>query len=125
MKIQVPANQKETKTNIYFAKGDIVYFNVSGFWKDLTIVCDGDGWTGSSVFPLAPWVYDNQIINNQKVCPNFPFLRLMGKIGETVFSIGNGKKQIMTQDEGELILFPNDVWWLYWNNAGSLTVEID
>lgn len=125
MKLQVHADKKQNHTSLVISVGDVLYFDCRGTWKDATISCDANGWTGASVLPFAAWIYDNDFLNNQKVCPGFPYMHLMGKVGKQIFPIGAGKKQIVVQDTGELILFANDISWLYWNNSGSVFVGIE
>jgi hypothetical protein len=52
-------------------------------------------------------------------------MKLMGKVGEITFEIGNVKtKTILMPENRELVLFANDIEWLYFNNIGRLSVRI-
>lgn len=123
--IQVNANQYETKTGIIVTRKQPIIFNVVGTWKDAYIECTADGWTGKDAFPLFPALYDNPLTDSQKQVPGYPFLMLMGSVSGIPFEIGDAKtKTLFMPTGGELILFPNDINWLYWNNSGSLSVFV-
>lgn len=123
--IVVQANQPETKTGILVNKKDVLSLSVIGIWKDAGIECDADGWTGESLFPYISFLYDNPFVDSLKQSPGKPYMKLMGKVGDISFEIGNSKsKAFIMPSSGELILFPNDIPWLYWNNSGNITVTV-
>lgn len=126
MEVQVFANKSINATGIRVVKKDVYIFNVSGLWKDLTIESDANGWNGKTVFPLAPWIYDNSFLDSQKVFPGANYMKLIGKVGEISFEIGNAKNISITMPEsGELMLYANDIPLLYFNNSGSIMVKIE
>jgi len=125
MIFEVIANKKFNYTGIVVVKKQPLIFSVSGLWKDLSISCDANGWNGKIVMPLAPWIYDNDLLDSQKTVPGQNYMKLMGKVGEITFEIGNVKnKTIIMPDNGELVLFANDIEWLYFNNSGKILVTI-
>ena len=125
MIFEVIASKKFNYTGLTVVKKQPLVFSVNGLWKDLGISCDANGWNGKIVMPLAPWIYDNDLLDSQKAVPGQNYMKLMGKIGEITFEIGNVKnKTILMPDTGELVLFANDIEWLYFNNSGRITVTI-
>lgn len=126
MEVKVFANKNINPTGIKVTKKEIFVFNVSGLWKDLMIESDANGWNGKTVFPFAPWIYDNHFLDSQKVFPGANYMKLIGKVGEISFEIGNAKNLSITMPEsGELTLYANDIPLLYFNNSGFITVKIE
>ena len=125
MNFEVIANRKFNYTGLTVVKRQPLVFSVNGLWRDLSISCDANGWNGKIVMPFAPWIYDNPLLDSQKTAPGQNYMKLMGRVSEITFEIGNVKnKTILMPDSGQLILFANDIEWLYFNNSGSLMVNI-
>lgn len=121
--IIVNANESITRTGIIVVKKQVKKISVSGKWKDAYTECDANGWTGYDM--LFSFLYENPFLDSQKKVPGMPYMKLMAKVGEIFFEIGNIKnKEIIMPDSGELCLFPNHIEWLYWNNSGNITVSI-
>jgi hypothetical protein len=112
-RIRVHAN-KLTPTGIYLDKYDrIKITSVQGSWMDSIIECDAAGWDH--------WIY--RPFNMFKPVPEQPFMLLLAQIGSIRYAVGTGQK-ICTPETGELILFPNDITWLMWNNHGWIDVDV-
>lgn len=126
MEIEIFANKNINKTGLNVTKKDTLIFSVSGMWRDLSIESDANGWNGKNIFPLAPWIYDNDFFDSQKALPGSNYMKLIGRVGEIFFEIGNAKKlPIIMPETGELILFANSIPLLYFNNTGSIIVKIE
>lgn len=114
--VKVQANKyNHTGIDIDVGKTVIIESDQSDRWKDLYIECDSTGW--NTHLAMLPGI---------KKCKDLPEANLMlmcAKIGNKIYPIGK-EATIVAEEEGELILFANDVKYLRWNNSGSIDVTV-
>lgn len=114
--VKVHAN-KYNLSGVEVCKGQklIIESDVSDRWKDLYVDCDSNGW--NSHLAMLPGI---------KKCKDLPeenLMKMCAKIGDKVYAIGKAAT-ITAEEDGELILFANDVKYLRWNNSGSIDVTV-
>lgn len=122
MHFVVKANDGQGKTGLNLSKGQKLRMRVEPgqTWCDLTTVCGPEGWN--------TWLYS--LFNCLKVIPSSNYLRLIyGVNGEGAVAYGevglDGWTYYVADKDGELTLLPNDVPALYFNNTGSIVVEVE
>jgi len=111
---------KINATEIYLNKGDILEIEVDrgDSWFDFYKKVGAKGWNWS-----IPFLRDSAFLKSFKDFPEENYMLLCGKIGNTIFPIGE-KTEIIVDEHGELELFANDNKYLRWNNFGMIDVQI-
>ena len=103
------------KTGYQLVAGHTYRFRASGEWKDKTNVC---GPSGYSRWYLTPWAPLRRYVRA-------PWFALIGTIdGAQSFVIGN-EREWTAPTNGELWCYANDVWFMYGNNSGSITLQVE
>ena len=92
-------------------------------WRDLDINCDANGWPRDKYkwrFKLFKWA------EKLRRSSEANWFQLVGTYGESLdelIVIGT-QHTFEASHDAELCLFANDLPFMYWNNSGSLFVEI-
>ena len=87
-------------------------------WKDASIECDADGYR--SRFPLKAFEPFRRV-------PDQNYFKLIGTIGrssEEPIVIGSRLEDFSAWKSGRLYCFANDVRIMYWNNSGSIGLNL-
>jgi hypothetical protein len=90
-------------------------------WRDASFTCGPEGYTNLLVAPFTPFLRV-RTANGRRA----RFFTLIGTIGESTkhaVIIGNGTYFTAGAD-GELVCFANDVAWAYFNNKGSIEIQV-
>jgi len=90
--------------------------SASGEWKDWGRPCGPEGYESERLKPFEAL----------RRAPKARWLELIGCIDKRLdlsFPIGV-RGQVVAPAAGEVYLFANDVWFMYWNNSGCIEVEI-
>jgi len=114
--VKVYAN-KYNNTGIKLKAGQTLTIecDLSDKWKDLWVECNYDGWNSHvAMFPF---------VKKCKDLPNENLMKMCAQIGTKLYAIGK-EATITVEEDGELILFANDIKYLRWNNSGSIDVTI-
>lgn len=113
--ITVDSRQKWNDSEEKFAKGSVVQVTVPDgqTWNDWYITTNAEGWVNTFHVPTR---FDGANIFALICCSN-------EKIDGSCVNIGFGGKVTMTED-GVVSCFANDNEYFYWNNEGSLEVEL-
>ena len=119
----IHARPRWNHTNVILKQGDTYDVQVppGQQWRDSGVKCGPDGFTNLLVAPFTP-LLRVRAVNGQRA----RFFTLIGTIGESLrhaFIIGNGTKFTAAAD-GELVCFANDVPWAYFNNKGSIEIQV-
>lgn len=110
--VVVDAKVAWMSTGVYLKKGDTAQVSAQGTWFG------GGGWCGPAGFPRNVGNYGNY------EDPRFPYMALLGRIGQgKPFLIGSGSKVTAT-DAGMLRVVTNDPFDALFDNVGSVTVVI-
>ena len=111
----VAGNQAGTPADLRVQVGDVLTFAATGAWCWGTPAAECSGPAGTDGRPHAdekPVVFDGA-----------QFGTLLGRVGSWTFPIGTGATVTSTA-AGELTLVMNDRVNSYWDNTGSLSVDI-
>jgi hypothetical protein len=111
---QIDARPHWNKTGFQVTAGKTYQFHTSGTWCDAGNKCDAKGYEKPS---LARWVWLRRV-------RGAPWFALIGTVeGRDEFVID--EKPWTAARSGELWCYANDVWFMYWNNRGSVTLEME
>ena len=86
------------------------------WWSDSSIRCGPEGYRKALFRPLEGF----------RRVPQAAWFELVGAVGEdepALFRIGRGCDYPVTRS-GHLRLFANDLWFMYWNNHGAISVNL-
>ena len=128
-KVDVISKEKFNRTGVRVAAGQ--HFSIvvteGAKWKDLSIVCDANGWLSKDAAPTFR-TFIKKSEKNRRV-PAANWFELVGTIGENEqhhFQIGlRGEEWTHTvKTDGELFLFANDLMKMYGNNHDSIEVTV-
>lgn len=115
--VRVCARDRSTDTQIEVVAGQRLRFEATGCWTDWRTRCDADGYLRWYLRPTrALWRV-----------PHAALFALCGSIigaTNTTFAIGRSAT-IEMPSSGRLMLFANDVAFMYRNNSGEITVTIE
>ena len=120
MQFDVPASEKYVSTRYAVVADQRYVITSEGTWHDSYIETDASGY---SRWYLRPFVRLRRV-------PSANWFSLIGQIGpDTSTRIDLGRciahdQPFVAPKSGELLLFANDVRWMYGNNRGSVTVRI-
>ena len=113
--MNIDATVQWNKTGYQLVAGHMYRFRATGQWKDASHAC---GPTGYSVWYLVPWVPLRRFVRA-------PWFSLIGTVnGADAFVIGDGRDWTAARD-GELWCYANDVSFMYGNNSGSITLDVE
>ena len=93
-------------------------FEAPGIWTDWFIDCSADGYETPRRMKMA---------EKYRRMPDEQFFALICCVEEEMDScllIGEGKDEVSFSKSGALTCFANDLWYFYWNNKGSLEVDM-
>ena len=98
----------------------------TGQWIDLFIPC------GPAGYATPPLLFYMSVLEPYRRVPDANWFALIGFIDSGKRStaerhpviIGEGLHNWRPGRAGELVCYANDLPWLYWNNFGSVTLEI-
>jgi len=85
-------------------------------WNDLFNRVSAAGYESASLAPFRRF----------RRVPDAPWFELIGAVGKsksTTFRIGAGTTATM-KTAGELLLYANDLPFMYWNNSGNIDVVV-
>jgi hypothetical protein len=129
VKVKVESKAKFNASGVKVKAGEHYAFVVAdgAKWKDLTIVCDANGWLSKDGAPA----FRNflQKAEKDRRVPAANWFELVGTIGENEkhhFQIGlrGAEWTHTTKTDGELFLFANDLMRMYGNNHDSIEVTV-
>lgn len=115
--VHVCARDKMTDTHLHVVAGERVRFDAEGTWVDWRERCDADGYDAWHLRPTrALWRV-----------PKAPLFSLCGSIiGDATTRFHIGRSAVIEMPaSGRLVLFANDVAFMYFNNSGEITVTIE
>lgn len=116
--VQIDARKKWNATGIELCKGCLYQFEVSGEWCDAKIKCGPSGYESPNV--ILRWT------ERMRRVPNANWFSLIGALDSkplSQFVIGKSANLAMAES-GLLTCFANDLDFMYWNNHGSVVLEI-
>jgi hypothetical protein len=110
----VDSREMWNDTGLFISAGEIYSFHAVGEWKDAWIVTNADGYVNAVLDPVI-WLRRSR---------RHRWFALVGTLDrENDFLIGTSSI-IAFENSGLLSCFANDLRFMYWNNHGSLNLEI-
>lgn len=113
-KVTINARDVWNDTGIDVNAGETYSFRANGLWTDLIKSCDANGYTNAYMRLFDRW----------KRSRDNDWFALIGSLNQSGDFLIGTQKTIDFNTEGRLYCFANDVPHFYWNNRGSLTLEI-
>lgn len=121
-RVHIRARDKWTETDLFIEQGVRYFFAASGKWYDMFQRCDANGYDIRYLAFARVWLrcrYDSAAW--------FTLIGAIDKSTETMFVIGDGMRLNngwIAPRSGELVVFANDITGMYWNNFGSVTLDV-
>jgi len=116
----INARKTWNETPFELKVGSTYRFTVSGTWKDWTTPCDARGYDSDKLRLFEP-------LRRVRGAKWFSLIGALDKETETCFDIGRlieSGGTYTAQRAGRLFCFANDVSFMYWNNCGSIELNI-
>lgn len=99
--------------------------NATGRWVDFFLPC------GPAGYASPPWLFYFPLLEPYRRVPEGNWFALIGFIDsgspadeQPPFIIGTGLEDWRPERAGELVCYANDLPTMYWNNFGSVTLEM-
>jgi hypothetical protein len=103
------------KTGFRVTAGRQYHFRATGTWKDASNACGPDGYSLMKLMPFVPL----------RRFKRAKWFALIGTVeGADAFVIGSDRQWTATRS-GELWCYANDVSFMYKNNEGSVTLNVE
>lgn len=109
----IHACKRNNRTGIELEAGVTYDCVATGPWKDASIDHDADG---KDVPELRWWTVLRRVRKAH-------WFRLIGVVGGETHLLGT-HATITPSRSGELVCYANDVWFMYWNNKGSIELTV-
>jgi hypothetical protein len=106
------------RTGIQLRRGLDYRFEATGRWTDLIYRCDADGYQSKN------WVLG--LFERARRVPAAPWFALIGALDSdraNRFVIGT-QTTYQPVGDGELLCFANDLWLMYFNNHGTIELQV-
>jgi hypothetical protein len=116
--LKVTSKKKWNRSDLLLERGCTYRFEARGEWVDLNKPCGPAGYESDSV--LLRWT---------ECCRRMPKEKWFALIGafdcrdSTAFALGEACITEV-QESGILTCFANDLWFMYWNNHGSVRLTV-
>lgn len=125
--VTVHARMRHNSTGIIMKAGSTYRVSVddSEKWRDGKISCNANGWSTDGVRPPMHWIIKKT--ERWRLVSDADWFMLAGTYArhrDQVFAIGSHSEFIAIHDD-ELLLYANDLPWMFWNNRGNLRVSIE
>lgn len=110
----IEARRYWNDTGIELIAGVTYRLTASGIWKDADTPCGPDGYDSARLRPFR-WLRRSR--------PH-QWFALMGQVGNVTFLIGSGTT-FTSSVSGELRCYANDAPFMYGNNSGVVTLNVE
>ena len=122
--VKIRARKPWNDTGIVLVRGHRYRLKATGWWTDFFITCDANGFTSDR----APRLTRRKMIEKEpeRRAPHENWFTLIGAYGHdetSLFRIGM-ERILVAERDGELACFANDLPSFYWNNWGSVDLEV-
>ncbi len=119
--VEVVARRFWNNTGLQVTVGQNYQFLAAGTWVDLLIRCHADGYS-------TPWWYPPmRIMQGRRRLPDENWFVLAGAVRagkDCRYFVVGSSREVRMPATGQLAFFANDVPGYYWNNLGSIRLEI-
>lgn len=112
----IRAAERYNATGILVTAGQSIRVEASGEWTDWSVVTTAAGYEKILLRPFAP-------LRRVRSAPWFSLCGSVGASDAHLFAF-EADGTTVAPASGPLYLFANDIWFMYWNNKGSLLVTV-
>jgi len=120
--VDVAARRYWNNTGLHVTAGQTYQLAAYGTWADLYIRCGADGYR-----TLGGWSLPALIAEGLRRVPDGKWFVLAGAVRaakECRYFVVGSSREVCMPSSGQLAFFANDVPGCYWNNLGSIRLEI-
>ena len=125
--VDVAARRYWNNTGLHVTAGQRYRLAAHGTWVDFYLPCDTDGYPTPGWLKWGPLDLPARIVQRLRRVPEGNWFVLVGavRVGRACqyFVTGSGR-EVSMPTSGQLAFFANDVPGFYWNNLGSIQLEI-
>jgi hypothetical protein len=116
--VSASARERWNHTGVVVSAGEVYEFAAlaGSVWKDASHEVSAKGYELSRLAPFRPFRRHKEA----------PWFELIGGIGESeaeTFRVAE-RNTVTMSATGELVLYANDAGFMYWNNSGSIKVNV-
>ena len=125
--IDVIARRYWNNTGLHVTAGQRYQLAARGTWIDFYIPCDADGYPTMSWLLRGPLAPAGRIVEGLRRVPEGNWFVLAGAVraaGDCQYFVAGSSCEAHMPASGQLAFFANDVPGFYWNNLGSIRLEI-
>lgn len=118
----VSSRDKWVETDLFVEQGVRYFFRVTGKWCDMSHCCDANGYRADYLDFAKVWLRCHH-----DSATWFTLIGAIDKSTDTMFVIGDGSRLNngwISPRNGTLVAFANDISGMYWNNFGSVVLEV-
>ena len=125
--IDVIARRYWNNTGLCVIAGQRYQFAARGTWVDFYIPCDADGYATPGWLSWGPLARPTRIVQGLRRVPEGNWFVLVGAVRaakDWEYFVAGSSREVRMPTSGQLAFFANDVPGFYWNNLGSVRLEI-
>jgi hypothetical protein len=118
--VTIAARPRWNDTGLWLTAGTAYAFSAAGTWRDWTRVCGADGYASDTAILRAA--------EGLRRLPDQDWFTLVAGLDRDPASlrpIGGRKDNVVFDRDGTLTCFANDVWLMYFNNCGAISLTVD
>jgi len=125
--VDIVARRYWNDTGLYVTTGQRYRLTARGTWTDFYIPCAADGYKAPGWLLQGPLGLLTRTIQRLRRAPEGNWFVLAGAIraaGHYQYFVSGSSREVHMPASGHLEFFANDVPGFYWNNFGSIRLEI-
>ncbi len=125
--VGVVARRYWNNTGLHVTAGQRYRLVALGTWVDLYIWCGADGYSTPWWLEWGPLGPLTRTIQERRRLPEGDWFVLVGAIraaGDCQYLVVGKSREVCMPTSGQLEFFANDLPGFYWNNLGSIRLEI-
>lgn len=125
--IDIIARRYWNDAGLHVAAGQRYQLTARGTWVDLWYPCGADGYPTPGWQLRGPLAPLTRIVQGLRRVPEGDWFVLAGAVraaGDCQYFVAGSSREVRMPANGQLAFFANDVPGFYWNNLGSIQLEI-
>jgi hypothetical protein len=125
--VEVVARRYWNDTGLRVTAGQRYQLTAHGTWIDFYIPCGADGYRTPRWLQSGPLSLPTRIVDGLRRVPEGDWFVLAGAVRadeECEYFVGGSSREVRMPATGQLAFFANDVPGFYWNNLGSILLEV-
>lgn len=125
--VDVIARRHWNNTGLHVTAGQRYQLAARGTWVDLYIPCGASGYQSPGWLLRGPLGLATRFMQGLRRVPEGNWFVLAGAVrapGDCQYFVAGSSREVRMPASGQLAFFANDVPGFYWNNLGSIRLEI-